>query len=117
MRTWTLNFIPPLVWTFHLYAGYALHGTACDADRKIVLFALSLICLAVVGANAVFAWSAANAFQPLFAHGGAGGNEDVEPRPRSHDRFLTMSGLASSLFFALVIIAQSVPMLILRPCD
>ena len=117
MRVWTLTFVPPLTWSLHLGLAYALHATACETQSKVGLFVATIVCLAILATVAWMTWVDANVHQPLIAHGGAGGNEDVEPRPRTRERFVTMAAFAASLFFALLVIGQTVPMILLRACD
>jgi hypothetical protein len=116
-RVWILTLTPPNVWVVHLYVSYALHATACESRSKLPLLAMTLVCLAVLAVTALFSWMAMRELHTAMRDGGAGMNEDDEPRWRGRARFLVTAAFAASLFFALVVVGQTVPTLILRTCD
>ena len=116
-RLWTFLLVPPLAWTAHLYAAYSMHAEACASKSQVMLWILSLALAIVSGVNAFFAFAAWRSMPDPYAAGGAGLPDELEPRPRSRARFMALTAFAASLFFLLVIAGQTVPMILLRPCD
>ncbi|HET7435457.1 MAG TPA: hypothetical protein VFN10_12185 [Thermoanaerobaculia bacterium] len=117
VRLWVLLLVSPLAWAAHLQVSYALHMTACAAQNRLILLLVSFIALLVVGVNLWFSWTTWMAWPPLTSHGGSGGSEDEEPRWIGRSRFMAVCAFFGSIFFALVIIGQTIPMFVLRPCD
>jgi|SRR5215212_7041872 len=113
---WFLVFAPPLTWALHLLIAYFLHRSACEAYTRTMLWAVSLLILipAFTGWRAFVLWQS---WPDPYAGGGAGWPEDDEPRVRGRERFLALAGFVFSCLFALLILGQTVPMVLLRPCD
>jgi len=97
MKLWVLNLVPPIAWALHLQTSYMLEMSVCETHNRMLLIGVSIVALAVVAVDALFAWRAT-----------------AESKVA---RFMIDSALAGSALFALVIIGQTVPMLMLRPCD
>ncbi len=99
---WTLLLAPPLAWGAHLQAAYALHQQTCASRNFLMIYAVSAVMLLVV---AVCAWQARRLTMTI----------DLDPPTR--ERFMATCAFLGALFFALVIVGQTIPAVMLRPCD
>jgi hypothetical protein len=113
---WFLVFAPPLAWAAHLLIAYSLHRSACEAFNNTLLLLVTLLILipAFTGWRAFVLWQS---WPDPYAGGGAGAAENEEPRVRGRERFLALSAFVFSCLFAVMILGQTVPMVMLRPCD
>jgi hypothetical protein len=113
---WFLVFAPPLAWALHLLVAYSLHRSACESLSNALLLAVSLLVVvpAFTGWRAYALWQS---WPDPYAGGGAGAPEEVESRTHGRERFLALSAFVFACFFALMILGQTVPMVMLRPCD
>lgn len=100
--------IGPLAFGADLLLSYMLVHHACSTGHGYVLHAISVVCLLIVLAAAWMSW---NQYEAAKEGNDSGGS----PLDRAH--FLGLLGFASSVFFAVVIIANAVPRWILSPCD
>ena len=100
--------IGPLAFGADLLLSYMLVEHSCSTGHHYVLHVISVVCLVIVLAAAWMSW---NQYQAAKEGNDSGGS----PLDRAH--FLGLLGTASSLFFAVVIIANAVPRWILSPCD
>jgi hypothetical protein len=116
-QLWAVLLIPPLTWALHLQTSYTLHATACESNNRLVLVLVSVIAIIPIGVMAWLALSILRSLPEPHPGGHSGAPEDVEPRARGRARFMASAGFAGSLLFALLIAGQTVPMLMLRPCD
>lgn len=117
IRLWTLLLIPPLMWALHLQVSYSIHTTACDQQNKLILFLASLVAFVVLVINGWIARSALVLAPAEASDHGAGGPEESEPRWQGRTRFMLLVALINSIFFALVVIGQTIPTIVLRACD
>lgn len=83
-------------------------GWICESGSVVLLHLGTLAALAVAVAGIYLAWSS------WHIAGSEWPNDEAGPMPRG--LFMAMSGLILSAFFALVIIAQWIPILLLDPC-
>ena len=97
-------FITPLVWLLHLASGYAVAGWVCANDARWLLHGMTLAALLIVVVVLAGLW--ADRYTPH-----AAGNVTSAPV-----RFLQTGGWLLSLLFAALIVAQSLPVLLLREC-
>jgi hypothetical protein len=105
-KLWFAILVGPLTWLVYLQTVYALVASACSSQHRAVL-------LVIAAAGTVL------------AAGGAlvGGRTLARLPARSagamvdRARFMALLGIATSLLFALVIVAGAIPSLVLRPCD
>lgn len=105
-------FLAPLViWGVHLQVSYSLAPQSCMSRTKIILLIVSAICAA---ATASITYLSYRAFRIIPAEPGARG-EDVTPPARAS--FLAIAGVVLGAYATLVIIAQTVPTVLLHPCD
>jgi hypothetical protein len=100
--------IGPLAFGADLLLSYLLVHHACSTGHYYVLHAITVVCLLIVLGAAWMSWQQ---YLPVRDANDSGGSA----RDRTH--FLALFGTISSLFFAVVIIANAVPRWILSPCD
>jgi hypothetical protein len=99
----------PVFWALTEQLSYMLTPTACWTGSHLMLYLVPLCTLAIVLACAFFAYGRWKR-QP------EGSTEKGDPR-ESRARFMAMAGFWLCLSFAVVILAEAVPNLILRVCD
>jgi hypothetical protein len=111
LALWAGLLAGPLSWAALLQTNYVLGYVACEQRESWMLHLATAVALGVVAAAATAAWRAAPAL-------GADDHESADPRVSSllRARFMAMGGLALCAFFAIVILATEVPVLLLHPC-
>ena len=98
---------PPLAWFTHLQANYALVPWVCAHGHRSVLVLVSVVAFGVCALGAAAAWT-----------GWPGGTSwRGEPHGVEGAGLLSLLGVMMRLSFALVVIASTIPTVILRPCD
>ena len=101
----------PVVWAANLEVNYALSYNACEQRNAWMLHLSTLISVALVALAALNLWRA----RP-------GGTDDepasTDPRDTAvlRARFMLVGGLALCAWFAIVILATDIPVLVLKPC-
>jgi hypothetical protein len=100
--------IGPLAWAADLGFSYMSVYHACSTGHFYVLHVISVIALIVALTGAFVGWQEFQAVRE-------GSDDGGTPLDRSH--FMALLGIASSIGFAIVIIASAVPRFILTPCD
>jgi len=108
---WIGTLAGPVVWGTLLETNYAMSYVACEQRHTWMLHLATVVALALVGTAAWILWRAAP----------SGTDEDepsIDPRETAllRARFMTIFGLAFCAWFALVILATEIPILILHPC-
>jgi hypothetical protein len=98
----------PIVFGVDLLLSYSLVQHSCSTGHHYVLHAISVVCFVVVLAGGWMSWTQYQAAREANDEGGS-------PLDRAH--FLGLLGVVTSVFFAVVIIANAVPRFILSPCD
>lgn len=104
----------PIVWLTLLETQYVLSYVACEARTTWFMHLSTGAALVLVGGAAWAAWSASD---------GAPYDDDAQSPPvgddtrRQRSRWMSLAGLALSAWFALVILAMEVPILILGVCQ
>ena len=95
----------PLAWGALLETNYVLSYVACEQRHTWMLHVSAGVALVLVGLGALASWAAA---PPL----------DGAPASTAETRarFMAVGGLALCGWFALVIIATEIPVLLLHPC-
>jgi hypothetical protein len=108
-RLWFGFLAGVLAWKLQLMVNYALVPYACWQALVALIHVASVVTLALALGGAVVAWGS---WRRL--------GEGVEMESggiASRSRFLALSGVALGLFFALLILGQWLPNLLLGPCD
>jgi hypothetical protein len=99
----------PFAWALTEQLSYMLAPTACWTGRQVILHLVPLTTLLIVLAGALVArgrWRR----EPE-------GSTEKGPPEDSRVRFMAISGFWLCVAFALAILAESVPALVLRVCD
>ena len=104
----------PVAWATLLETNYVLSYVACEQRQTWMLHLAAAVALAIVAAGAAFSWQAA-------PHGLSYERErDVSTDPVDtaiiRARFMAIGGLALCAWFALVIVATEIPVVVLQPC-
>jgi hypothetical protein len=99
----------PLAWSAALLANYALSSVACAEWVTWLLHGVTVVALAVAGAAG---WAARAAWRQMKVP------QEREPTEATHARarLMAIGGVAMSIWFAVVIAATGIPVLILEPC-
>jgi hypothetical protein len=101
----------PVVWATVLETNYALSYVACEQRHEWMLHAVAAAGVVLIAFAALALWRA----RPP-------GFDDAEPSIEPVEtavvraRFMVIGGLAFCAWFALVIIATDIPVMVLRPC-
>ena len=99
----------PIIWLCSFQARYAWVPWTCTFQNKFALFLIALVSLLLTGAAGLVAWRQWRALG-LVVPGDEGGS-----LPRS--RFMALGGMVFSGAFTLIIVAQTIPELMLASCD
>jgi hypothetical protein len=111
---WVGMLAGPVCWAALLETNYVLSYVACEQRHTWMLHLAAAVALALVAGAAVLTWRAA-------PHGLNYERErDVSTDPVEtaviRARFMAIGGLALCAWFALVILAMEIPVLMLKPC-
>jgi hypothetical protein len=106
---WASILTGPIAWLISFEINFAMVPWACVDQRKIALYIVSLIALVISAGSGVLAWSQWKQLGSELPGEGGGAI------PRS--RIMALSGMLLSGMFCLVIIAQSIPELMLGACE
>jgi hypothetical protein len=103
---WTGLAAGPLAWALLLQTNYVLSYVACEQRHSWMLHVAAAAALLLVGVGALAARSAAPS-RPT----------DTQPSvAETRARFMAIGGLALCAWFAAVIVATEIPVLVLHPC-
>ena len=94
----------PLAWASNLGISYAIVKWTCGSRHTIAFHAITIGALIVIGAGAVPAWSGLDRARAAGVSG-------------ERIRFMARWGLLSCAFFALVVVATSIPAWVLNACQ
>jgi hypothetical protein len=103
----------PLAWAALLETNYVLSYVACEQRREWMLHLAAALALALVAAAAWIAWRAA---PPLGYAAEQEPSTDPSETSVIRAQFMAVGGLALCAFFALVIVATHIPVMVLKPC-
>jgi hypothetical protein len=106
---WTADLGAPIIWLFSFQANFTLAPWACIFQVKAWLYFVSVLALALELGIAGLAWSQWKALGAE-APGDGGG-----ALPRA--RIMALAGVVFGLGFAMVVVAQSIPELVLGACQ
>ena len=99
----------PLLWGLHLQIGYAMVPWICTTQRYWVAHLFTIVCLAIC---VCFTWLCWREWQ----HVGGGSPSSHEPPAEGRTRFAALVGLMSAALFALLILANHLPIFFFSPC-
>jgi hypothetical protein len=106
---WLCVLAGPFAWVLSEQLSYALTPTACAQGSHFLLHLASLGTLPLALAGAALAWS-------RWKRVPEGSTEKGETEG-SRIRFMALFGMTAGTFFALVILAEWIPNLVLGVCD
>lgn len=106
---WTGVLAGPIVWLLSFEANFALAPWACTFDAKLALYIISVIALLLAAASGLLAWRQWKELGQEWPGEGGGA------LPRS--RIMAIGGVLLSAMFFLVILAQSIPEVVLGACQ
>ena len=101
--------LAPAAWALHLNVSYFVAAEFCGGGWNLLLLAETLVFLGVASAGFWFAWSN---YRNTGREWPRGDLDGVLIR----SRFLAVGGLLLSALSLLLIVAQTIPILILEPC-
>lgn len=99
----------PVSWALTEQLSYMLTPTACWTGNHLLLYIVPICTLLIVLGCAFFAYG-------RWQREPEGSTETGDPGD-SRARFMAMAGFWACVFFAVVILAETVPNLVLRVCD
>jgi len=104
----------PLAWAALLETNYVLSYVACEQRHTWMLHLAAAAALIVVASGAWMAWRAA----PPALHCERECEPSTDPAETAviRARFMAIGGLALCAWFALVIVATEIPVVVLQPC-
>lgn len=105
---WTGVLAGPIAFALDLLVSYSLVKWTCGSQHTSVLHLLTVGALLVTAGGAFASWTALAA-TPEHASSDGG-------RPVDRARFMALLGLTMSAFFAVVVIANDVPRIVLDAC-
>ena len=103
----------PIAWYLHEQLSYMLAPSACAAGSHAFLHLVTLGTLLLAAAGAAVAWGRWKALP----EGSTERGETREEAETSRARFMALAGMTSCAAFALIILADEIPNLVLGVCD
>ena len=98
----------PVAWALDLTISYAIVKWTCGSQHTFVLHLMTAMTLLMTAAGAAASWSALQRAPDEASDDG--------PRPIDRGRFMALLGLVSSAVFALAIVGNQIPRLLLDAC-
>jgi hypothetical protein len=113
-RLWSGMLAGPLVWLALLQTNYVLSYVACEQRQTWFLHVATLVAVMVVAAAGFLAWRAGHAPRQL--------DEPATPpvgaaTAAGRARWMALFAAITSMWFIIVILAMSVPVVVLRTCQ
>ena len=105
---WVPFVAPPLILLADLQASYLLVPYTCRTGAQLPIHLVSVVAFMLDAGAFALAWR-------VWRGAGSGWPGD-EPEPRAQARFLGMTGLLTSAYFALVVVAMAVPRWVVGAC-
>jgi hypothetical protein len=104
----------PLAWAALLETNYVLSYVACEQRHEWMLHMTTAIALTLIAGAAWLTWRASPA--ALHYEGEREPSTDPAETAVIRARFMAIGGLVLCAWFALVILATEIPVLVLKPC-
>jgi hypothetical protein len=102
----------PIVWLTMLEVNYLLTYVACETGQKWFMHMAVLVAIVLVAASGFIAWMYGPPGDPKI---------DTPPVTRATSeqraRWMALYGVASSAWFIIVILANEIPILVLKACE
>jgi hypothetical protein len=102
----------PIVWLAMLELNYVLTYVACETGHQWFMHVVVLVSISLVGAAGYLAWLNGPPEDPEI---------DTPPVTREtaeqRARWMSLYGVVSSIWFTIVILANEIPILVLRACE
>jgi hypothetical protein len=102
----------PIVWLVLLEVNYVLTYVACETGHKWFMHTAVLVALALVATAGYLAWVNGPPDDPEISTPPVT-RETAEQRAR----WMALYGVVSSIWFFIVILANEIPILVLRACE
>ena len=102
----------PIVWLTMLEVNYVLTYVACETGHKWFMHVTVLVALSLVATAGYLSW--------LY---GPPDDPEIDTRPVTREtaeqraRWMALYGVGSSIWFMIVILANEIPILVLRACE
>ena len=106
---WLSIFVGPIVWFWTMETNFALAPAVCHGNSKSAAYFVSAIGLVLTGGGAATAWTLWKRLGREFP-GDWGGAV-------ARSRFMAIGGTALAAASFLVILAQTIPQIILKGCE
>jgi hypothetical protein len=97
-----------IAWLLHLFIGYLLVGYACHFGLTFLIHIVSVVLL---GVSLLSGWVSYRSWQDL-----GRSTEDEGEGVIGRSRWMALSGMVAGGWFAVVIVAQWIPVFMLPPC-
>jgi hypothetical protein len=105
---WSGLVVPPVSWFISLEANFSLAPLACSGHGKALLYLVSGVALALALAGGGTSW---------FQHRLLKEANELPPEIHNRNEALAVAGSGLGFLFALVIVAQSIPVLLFSGCE
>ncbi|MBV8550543.1 MAG: hypothetical protein JOY54_04530 [Acidobacteriaceae bacterium] len=99
----------PIVWLISFETNFALAPWACIFQTKLALHVISIVALVLAAVSGLLAWQEWK--------GLSGEKEDRPGGSLPRSRSMALGGVLMSAMFFLVILAQSIPAIVLSACE
>jgi hypothetical protein len=106
---WVLVLLSPLAWLCSFEAKFAWAPWVCVFQVKAALFVISLAAFLLCGGSALVAW---REWKALGADSGGDGGNTL-----ARSQFMALGAMVFGAGFAMVVVAQAIPDLVLGACQ
>jgi hypothetical protein len=114
LALWTGALTGPIVMLMLLETNYVLSYVACETQQTWFLHAATAVAVLLVGAAGAWGWQAGQgSMDPADA-----ASDPISPATcEGRTRWMAWAALATSVWFIIVILAMSVPVVVLKTCQ